>query len=302
MRCANDGRKAVAKISYPTIALCRDCFNSYVERRFLDEVRKWKLIEPNEKLALALSGGKDSLVALYLIHKFFPENEIIAIAIDEGIGKFRELSLLQAEKYCKLWDVDLRKFSFLEEFGFEIRSIARKVRNVCTYCGTLRRYLINKKARELRAQKVVVGHNLDDEAETILMSSFKSNLMDLLKLGPIAGILDHPKFIPRVKPLRKLYGKEIETFARLNGIKVVPKKCPYIKYSYRYGIRRLLNSLEAKEPGTKFRILEAFDESFPALKQKIKLEVKLSECKNCGEPSSTSLCRCCQLLRSVKLK
>lgn len=302
MRCVNDGRKAIIRISYPPVALCKDCFNSYVGQRFLEEVKKWELIQPNERIAVALSGGKDSLVALHLTKKNFPDNEIFAIAIDEGIGEYRKITLKQAAKYCRLWGIRLEKFEFQKEFGFKVSSLAPRLKNLCTYCGTLRRYLINKKARELGAQKVVVGHNLDDEAETILMSLFRGNLIDLLKLGPVAGILDHPKFIPRIKPLRRLYGREIEAFAKLNGIEAPPKKCPYLKYSYRYKIRKLLNSLEANEPGLKFKILQAFDEFFLALKRRIKLEAKLLECRNCGEPSSATLCRCCQLLRSVKLK
>jgi len=295
---------AIVKLYHLNRALGKNCFIKYFEKKVLKEIRRWKLIKENERVVVATSGGKDSLTALFLIRKFFPMNEIIAIAIDEGIKGYRDKTLVNVKKYCENWNIPYYIFSFSDEFGFDLDSIAReKGSRICSYCGVLRRYLMNKKARELKAKKIVVGHNLDDEVQSILMNVFRNDLLNLIKLGPIAGILKSAKFIPRVKPLRKMYEREIMVYALVNGIFAPHRPCPYVQFSYRDKIRNLLNDYEWENPGTKARILKAFDNFFQNFKNKLELPKIIPSCKFCGEPSSGEVCKACRIIEELdKLK
>jgi len=296
--------KAIVKLYHLNKVIGKRCFLRYFERKVLREIRRWNLVKEGEKTVVATSGGKDSLTALFLMKKFFPKNEVVAIAINEGIRGYRDETLKNVRKYCDAWKIPYFIFSFEEEFGFSLDSIAReKGSRVCSYCGVLRRYLINKKARELKAKKVVVGHNLDDEVQSILMNVFRNDLLNLLKLGPIAGILKSTKFIPRVKPLRKMYEREIMVYALLNGIYAPHRACPYVKFSYRDKVRNLLNEYEWENPGTKIKILKAFDDLFLKHKDKWKFPKRIPTCKFCGEPSSTEICKACRIVKELdKLK
>ena len=108
------------------------------------------IIEKNDKICVALSGGKDSSLTLYLLHKFFgerPDIEISALTVDEGISGYRQESIKIAKSLCKKLGVELHIVSFKGEFGKSLDEIVKnKKARVCTYCGVLRRYLLNKSA------------------------------------------------------------------------------------------------------------------------------------------------------------
>src|SRR3989338_8765345 len=143
------------------------------------------------------------------------------------------------EHFCSTYDIPLKKVSFKEKHGLrldEVREKAMKELNKkpCTVCGILRRTNLNRAARELGATKLATGHNLDDESQSLLMNVLLGNMGHNAGLGPITGVRENAKFVPRVKPLYFMTEQETRLFTLLKGFKVNFAECPHVRRSEEY--------------------------------------------------------------------
>ena len=226
--------------------------------------------------------------------------KIKVIAIDEGIRSYRDLSHLK--KYCEENKLDLIIYSFQKEFGMPLDEIKKRINlKPCSACGVLRRFLLNSKARELNVDKLATGHNLDDEAQSVLMNLFRGNLERSARLGPITGIKRDNRFIPRIKPLYFLTEKEVATYAFIKKFPVDFNECPNSLGSYRSQVRKYLNDFEERQKGTKHAIINSFIEELPLLKKKFE-DSKIRSCERCEEPCSSTICKVCELIEEIKAK
>ena len=252
--------------------LCKNHYIKYFEKKVFKTISKYQMLENGDKVAVALSGGKDSSVLLYLLNKFreqYQGFELSAVLIDEGIPNYREITKRDAQKFCKQLGIPLQIITFKQEIGKKLHQLTQG-KNPCATCGVLRRYFLNKGARNLHASKIATGHNADDEAQSIWMNAIKGNLEFSAKLGPITGMIAHEKFVKRIKPLYFMLEKEVLIYAKLKNLPVTFVECPNTKMSFRNEMGRILNELEAKYPGTKQSILNSFLEILPALKMHYK--------------------------------
>jgi len=236
MACKNCKTNPVITLTNSNISLCKNCFIKYFEKKVLKAIRQFKLIDKKDNIAVAVSGGKDSLTVLHILNKLsesMRDLKINAILIDEGIKKYRGITIKDAKSFCKKNKIPLHIYSYKKEFGYTLDQMVKKIdMNSCTVCGVLRRYLLNKKSRLLNANKLATGHNLDDEAQSILMNQFKNNQELSARLGPITGISRFKNFIPRIKPLYLLTEKETATYAFLKNFNKKYIECPYSKNGF----------------------------------------------------------------------
>jgi uncharacterized protein (TIGR00269 family) len=156
--------------------------------------------------------------------------------------------------------------------------------------------LLNKLAKQIKATRVVTGHNLDDEAQSILMNLFRTSLKLNARLGPVTGLIKDKRFIPRVKPLYFISEEEIAEFSKQMNFDVLYSRCPCATDSFRNKIRTLLNDYEKQSPGTKKRIVENFLSELNDLKRYYKPKTEMGYCKNCGEPSKREICNSCRII------
>ncbi|HLD15911.1 MAG TPA: TIGR00269 family protein [Candidatus Nanoarchaeia archaeon] len=277
--------------------LCSSNFVKYFEKKVLKTIGQYKLIEGKDVIAVALSGGKDSSTLLYILNKLLKKRrqKFFALLINEGIHGYRNITIKDAKKLCKQLKVPLKIVSYKEEFGTTLDELKKKYKP-CTACGILRRYSLNKIARDLGATKLATGHNLDDEAQTLLMNMLKGNFEFSAKLGPKTEILMHDKFIPRIKPLYFLTEKEVLIYSKIKKLPVTFIECPNSHDAFRDDVRSQLNELEAKYPGTKHSIVNGFLDIQETLQKRFQRE-KINSCKICGEPSVKQVCRACQILK-----
>jgi uncharacterized protein (TIGR00269 family) len=301
MKCSKCGKKAIIDVIYLRKKLCTSCFKKSFETRVLNNIKENKLIEEKDRIVVASSGGKDSICALFFIKKFFPKNEIICLTIDEGIKGYRDVTIENVKKYCDLWGIEKYIFSFKEEVGLTLDDILKiKKFHPCSICGILRRYLMNKKARELGADKIITGHNLDDESQAIMMNLFQNDFKKLIRMGAISGLFESKNFVPRVKPFRIISEKEVLVYAILNGIEAVHLPCPYSRFAFRGKVRDFLNEIEKENPRTKINIIHVFDEIFKDIKEKIAMNrEEIPNCSICNEPSSNRICNVCNLKKEL---
>tara|TARA_Y100000310_G_C20674937_1_gene812470 strand:+ start:1075 stop:1860 length:786 start_codon:yes stop_codon:yes gene_type:complete len=260
------------------------------------------MIQKRDHIGVALSGGKDSSALLYLLNNVQKKTglfQLTALFIDEGITKYRDRTLKFAQEICKQQDVKLLIVSFKNEFDATLDNFVKNSKlTPCTVCGVSRRYLLNKFALKNGFTKLATGHNLDDEAQSILMNLFKNNQSVQARLGPITGLKNHPLFVRRIKPFYFLLEKEVATYAYLHKLLDL-HECPYHKQGMREEIRTMLNSFESKYPGTKHGLIGGFMELLPLMKKKYAIEGEIGACEQCGEPSSNRLCKCCVLMETI---
>jgi uncharacterized protein (TIGR00269 family) len=310
MKCSRCKRKADIEIRYSGEFLCDSCFSELFEKRVRKNIRANDLLKPNDRTAVALSGGKDSAAVLYILDKLqkkAPKSELMAISIDQGIKGFHGKSLDSAKALCKSLGIKQYAYSFKEEFGLSMDEIIEKTKKLknpapaCSYCGVLRRKLLNDKAKELGITKIATGHNLDDEIQSSVMNFIRGDLDRMARMGPLVGVIRDEGFVPRIKPLRECPEDEVKTYATLKGIEFEPGKCPYSEEAFRKTIREVINRIEEKHPGSKFQLLKSTDQLIPVLRSRIR-EGKISRCRECGDLTSGDICRFCQIKRELGLE
>lgn len=221
--------------------------------------------------------------------------------MDEGISGYREYKQLTAEKYAHAWGVELYVTSFKEGFGFTLDEAVFALMmeglsvKPCSACGVLRRYLLNRTALDLGADKLATAHNLDDEAQAFLMNAIQANLTAFSREG-IVDAKVHGLLVPRVKPFYFAPEKEVMAYALLHAIESPHVECPYIVYSIRNAVRRWLNYIELEDPLVKYRAL-VLKELLTGIYKK---EGDFRTCRICGMPSSRDLCKACELSERVR--
>lgn len=303
MRCSLCDERAVTRIAYAGVHLCEKHFSSYFEKRFLETIKLLRMVERGERVAVAVSGGKDSLTLLHLMRKYADElgAEVVAVLVDEGIRGYREEKAKAAEAYAREWNTELVVKSFKEEFGFTLDEAVSALMadglkyKPCTVCGILRRYTLNRAALELGADKLATAHNLDDEAQAFLMNAVQANLSSIAREGPRSSRV-HEKLVPRIKPFYFVPEREVLTYALLHGIESPQVECPYIVYSLRHPLRRWLNEVAEQDPGVKHRVLALKNALEPFLEK----GGSFRSCRVCGMPSSGEICKACQMVQYIK--
>jgi len=296
MKCSKCKKEAILLQRYSGMHLCREHFLLDVEHKVKKSIRTQGMLRKGDRIAVALSGGKDSSAVLYLMHALFssrPDMDIFAITIDEGIKGYRKKTVQSAEKLTKSLGVEHIIFTFSEAYGTRLDELVSRG-HPCTYCGVLRKNLLNKCAREMGATKLVTGHNLDDEAQTILMNYLRGDTERLSRLYPERA---HDGMVPRIKPLRDVPEKETALYAIIKDLPVAFGECPYAQSSLRMEVRNLLNSYDSRHPGTKYSLVRGFERILEYMRPESDVGVIPNRCKTCGEPSAGELCEACLLLK-----
>lgn len=274
-----------------------------VERKIKRAIRKCKMIRKDNRILIALSGGKDSMMLLHTLYSIFEgrkDLEMIAVTVDEGISDYREHTVKIASDACKSLDIEHHIITFKDTFHTTVDNVASKEMEQapCTFCGAMRKASLNRAAKDLDADKIAIGHNLDDLAQTILMNYLRGDIERLARLIPSRV---QPGLIPRIKPLMDVPEKETALYVTLQGFELSTDECPYASQSLRWEIRDMLNDYENNHPGAKYSLVRGFETMRETLTS-LYPPADLSICQNCGEPCINSTCKTCELLDMVREK
>lgn len=301
-------REAFFVRPYSGERLCRRCFAESVEEKVRGTVAKYQMLDFDDRIAVAVSGGKDSVSLLRILAKMernYPKASLVAVTVDEGIKGYRDEALRIAAENCQKLDVEHHVTSFKELYGYTLDEIVKRLKRrgdskatPCAYCGVLRRRALNIAARKLRADKIATAHTLDDETQTILLNIFHGDVLRIAREKPATDEA-HPKLVQRVKPFCEVPEKETALYAYVRKIKFQSVPCPYASEALRNDIRIMLNRIEEKHAGIKFTIFKSAEKIRPALEEVAKKE-GLRECIECGEPTTESVCNTCQMLRQMR--
>jgi uncharacterized protein (TIGR00269 family) len=320
MECTKCDSEAVMHAAYSGSHLCVDHFCESVERRVRRRIREDSLVprsatpEDPETWVIGLSGGKDSVVLTHILDETFAEDprvEMIALTIHEGIEGYRDESVAACEELAADLEMHHELVTYEEEFGVRMDDVVEddpENMAACAYCGVFRRDLLSKYADELDADKLLTGHNLDDEAQTALMNFLEGDVAQVAKhfdasLGSFDDRREQDEFVPRAKPLRDVPEKEVALYAHLADLPAHITECPHSSEAYRGEIQELLLKLEENHPGTRHSIMAGYEELAGIVADEYDGSdeaADLRECEECGATTTREKCRKCALLESIE--
>ena len=208
-------------------------------RKAIDD---YNMIQDGDKIAIGLSGGKDSITMLMgfkNLQRFYPKKfDIIAITIDPGFDGF-DIDFLK--NLCNDLNIPLIiENGHIKEIVFDIR----KEKNPCSLCANLRRGMLNSIAQREGCNKIAVGHNEDDVLETFLMNLFYAGSINTF--APIS-YMDRSE-MTLIRPLIYAPEKYIKNFVKRNSIQTMPKACPMDGISKRENMKELIKTMQIDIP------------------------------------------------------
>ncbi len=294
MRCRICRGKPVIYMPHHRLALCREDFLSWFERYTERTVKEFRMFTRADRILVAVSGGKDSLALWHVLRKLGYTADGLYIHL--GIGEYSERSREKVENFACSAGAEL----ITVDLGTELTGIPElekaSARTACSLCGLVKRYNFNRIAREKGYSVVATGHNLDDEASSLLSNVVNWNLKYLRRKYPV--LEEEKGFVRKVKPFCKFTEKETAMYALLNRIDFVEEECPYAADASTIFYKEILNRIEERFPGTKLRFyLEYLRKVYPRFREAE--EGELGSCKVCGEPSPTEICPVCRLRERV---
>jgi cytoplasmic tRNA 2-thiolation protein 1 len=300
--CTRCGGRPFYTRRYSGETLCVSCFKESIAEKTRRTISKYRMIGTGERVAVAVSGGKDSLSLLKIVSDLYGPrgNPIVAISIDEGVAGYRDEALDHARSLTKELGLEHIVLSYKELFGFTLDEALdwKDERDVssCSFCGVFRRRAIDEAAVRAKASVVATAHNLDDYIQTFMMNLMHGDVSRLAWLDPTYSDDTFP--VRRVKPFMEIYEEEVALFAYQTGLPFQSVSCPYMHEGLRSEVRDYLNTMEANHSGIKNVLLNS---SLDVISHYSRTSDKKSVlCSSCGKPSSNGLCNVCRMRATVE--
>jgi cytoplasmic tRNA 2-thiolation protein 1 len=267
-------------------------------------MNKYSMLKHDDKLAIGVSGGKDSLSLLYVLKKFLDRHgwqAPIAVTIDEGVKGYRDESLEIVKSFCSNLKIKNVIISYRQLFGVDIdEAVIRrptKKMSSCSMCGTFRRRAMDLAAESLGANVIATAHNLDDQLQTFMINMFAGDTERIGWIYP-ESVSYSRNGIKKIKPFIEIYELEIAFYALQRQIPFQSEECPYMNESIRTDIRRFINHLEKSRPGIKYN---AYNSMMKISKDLRSLSTHIDEnnCSICGRLSSNEICSVCKTQKTL---
>jgi uncharacterized protein (TIGR00269 family) len=311
MRCRKCAQKAVINMRQHKLALCKTHFIEWVIARTQKTIERYHMFTPDEKILVAVSGGKDSLSLWDLLWQlgYHADGLYIGLGVDGGIG-YSDESRRLSEAFAKSRDLHLNVVNVPEVYGESIPEMARRTTRgrgkPCSVCGLVKRHIMNQAALEGGYDVLATGHNLDDEAATLFGNALTWNSGYLQRQHPVLPPR-HAGLARKVKPLFRSYEREMTAYALVRGIEYIVEECPYAIGSKSIYYKELLNQLEVERPGAKLSFflsfLQARQGGLFAVPDDTETQdagaagESLNTCPNCGQPTTApGLCAFCRMV------
>jgi uncharacterized protein (TIGR00269 family) len=299
MKCRKCGTTAVINMRQHRLALCQAHFMEWVPQQVQRTIEKFGMFAPDERVLVAVSGGKDSLGLWDILLRLGYPAEGLYINLGIPNGDYSEISQQKVERFAAERGAPVHVVNVRAQNGLTIPELSRRKRgrSTCGTCGLVKRHIMNQAACEGGYAVLATGHNVDDEAAVLFQNALHWATGYLARQAPVLPA-SHPKLACKVKPLIRIYEREMAAYTLLRGIDYIYQECPYSKGATTLFYKELLNQLEERSPGAK----QQFYLSFLQARQERRLlpaeagEVEMGECTRCGQPTTApELCAFCRL-------
>ncbi|GBD03906.1 tRNA 2-thiocytidine biosynthesis protein TtcA [bacterium HR19] len=303
MLCRKCKEKAVINLRQYNLPLCKEHFIERYISVVEDTIRRFKMFSRNDKVLVAVSGGKDSLALWYVLKKL--GYKVTGLYINLGIEneKGEEGYSNMSERCCKNLaekiDSELIVENVYQKYGSPAPLLDRN-RAPCSVCGITKRHIMNEVAKKYGFDVVATGHNLDDEVATLLSNVLRWDEEYLKRQYPVLPAEDG--FSKKVKPLVFLTEKENLAFCIFEGIEFYHEECPFSKDATSIFMKNIWAQIEEKMPGSKIRFFREFLEFRKKfLSQEERKD--LGKCSICGQPTTAGdMCAFHRIISKIKVQ
>jgi len=299
-KCRTCRGPAIIDLPRHNANFCAEHFLELCRRQVVKAIEQFEMFAPQDRILVAVSGGKDSLAVWDLLLQLGYRADGLYIGL--GIGEYSDVSGGYARRFADERGLRLIEVSLRDDHGYDIPTAATATRRVpCSACGLSKRHLFDQAAREGGYDVVVTGHNLDDEAAVLLGNTMRWEIEYLARQLPVLPARDG--FPKKAKPLVRLTERETAAWCVVRGIDYLVDECPMAAGNRHLGHKETLNAIEGRSPGSKAAFYLGFLERMaPLLVERAVTEREaLHACARCGSPTSTDagaggLCAFCRLV------
>ncbi len=266
------------------------------------------MVKHGERLAIGVSGGKDSLSLLYVLKKIFDyhdrsADDLIAVTIDEGIKGYRDESLMIVKDFCSKLGVHNKIMSYKELFGISMDEamVTRPTEKMssCSMCGTFRRRAIDLAAETVGADVVATAHNMDDQLQTFMINLLAG---DVERIGWIyPEPVEYAAGMKKAKPFVEIAEHEIAFYALQREIPFQSEECPYMNESIRTDLREFFNRMEREHHGIKNNAHASMLKVSERLRSTLEPRGD-KKCSVCGRDSTGDICSVCKTINVLGAK
>ena len=274
---------------------CAEHLQQLCRRQVAQAIKDHRMIEPTDRVLVAVSGGKDSLALWDLLLDLGYQADGLYLGL--GIGEYSDESGAYARDFATSRGLQLRTIDLRRDHGYDVPTAAAATRRVpCSACGLSKRHLFDDAARDGGYDAVATGHNLDDEAAVLFGNALRWEVDFLARQSPCLPARDG--FPRKVKPLVRLTERETAAWCITRGIDYQVEECPMAAGNKHLQYKATLNRLEEVSPGTKAAFYLGFLERMaPLLEGHATADLEgLRACARCGSPTSTEVCAFCRLI------
>jgi uncharacterized protein (TIGR00269 family) len=290
MKCRRCRGAAVVEVRRHNAAFCQPCFVHYFHQQVRRAVEDYDMLGPEDRIVVAVSGGKDSLALWHVLLELGYRASGMYLGL--GIGEYSERSGEVARRFAEEREAELISVDLRQEYGFDIPTAGRKgSRSTCSVCGLSKRYVFNRVALDHGFDVVATGHNLDDEAATLLGNTLRWQTEYIARQSPM--LVSREGMVKKVKPLHRLSERETAAYAFLQGIDYVVEECPLVAGNTQLKYKEAMNRLEAGSPGTKASFYLGYLDRAAGLFRH-EADAELSRCERCGQPTTGRFCAFCR--------
>ena len=287
---------------YSGETLCAKCFSRSLQEKVAKTISKYSMIKHGDRVAVAVSGGKDSLSLLHIMNMLCGKHgsSVCAVTIDEGIEGYREESLDIVRKFASQLNVEHKILSYKELYGVSLEDSLqlRKDRRMssCAICGTFRRRAIDIATESVGANVIATAHNLDDVLQTFMINVLAG---DVERIGwTYPEPVGYADGLRKIKPFTEIYEHEIAFYALVNEIPFQGEECPHMNEGIRTEIREFLNRLEKEHAGIKYNAYNTMVKVAKRLKDSA--SKAHGKCILCGRDSTNEICSVCGMMITLK--
>jgi uncharacterized protein (TIGR00269 family) len=285
----------VIEVRRHNAAFCQPCFELHFREQVKRAIKSGRMIGPDDRVLVAVSGGKDSLALWDVLLDL--EYRATGLYLGLGIGEYSGRSGDVCRAFAEEREAELIEVDLSAEYGFDIPTAGRKgSRSTCAVCGLSKRYVFNRVALQRGFDVVATGHNLDDEAATLLGNTLRWDTEYIARQSPVLPAREG--MAKKVKPLYRLSELETAAYSFLRGIDYIVEECPLVAGNTQLRYKEAMNAIESRSPGTKAQFFLGYLDKAAHLFRE-EGGATLTLCEECGQPTTGRFCAFCRARAQV---
>jgi len=276
------------------LKICFDCFLNFFRKRVKETIEKFRMFTKEEKIAVAISGGKDSIALAKVLKDLGYNITLFHINCQIKERNYSENLQRTVKEFAKKENLPLKILDFKDEIKIDIKLAAKiSKKEICGVCGMIKRYLLNREAKDFDV--IVTGHTLNDEAASLLKSLIFWQEGFIRRQFPV--LKEEESLKRKAKPLTLCFERETKLFCEILKLPYQKESCPLRGGTYVF-FKKIIEDLEEEMPSSVLNFYKGFLKRKKIFGKEKPTELNL--CQKCGYLTVTKICNFCKLKEKIQ--